>query len=107
MLNFITENDIEQIILSRLSKFPYEYEIFKCDPSPASKDDLKDGTYRTDKKQCILPNVLLRKLYDLNPSIPKEELKKFFDEELMMDYRYRLNAIDLIISSILFSFWVH
>lgn len=86
MPNFITEDDIEQTILSRLSKYPYEYEIIKCDSSPSAKDDLNDGTFRTDKKQCVLPKVLMKKLYDLNPSIPKDEIKRFFDDELMADY---------------------
>ena len=83
---FISEDDIEKALLVRLSKYPFDFEIIKCDPSPAKRDDLNDGTQRTDKKQCVLPEALKRNLYKLNPNIPVEQLGKFLKEELLKDY---------------------
>ena len=53
MPSFISEDDIEKTLLDRLTKFPFDYNIIKCDPSPDKRDDLNDGTFRTDKKQSI------------------------------------------------------
>lgn len=83
---FISEDDIEKTLLDRLSKYPFDFEVIKCDPSPAKRDDLNDGTQRTDKKQCVLPEALKRNLYKLNPNIPAEQLDKFLKEELLKDY---------------------
>ena len=83
---FISEDDIEKTLLDRLSKFPFDYNIIKCDPSPDKRDDLNDGTFRTDKKQCVLPNVLLKKLKELNPNVQTNQLEKFYKEVCLKDY---------------------
>ena len=44
MRNFISEDDIEQAILSELKKEPYKYDIIICDADPGKRDDLNDGT---------------------------------------------------------------
>lgn len=44
MRNFISEDDIEQAILAKLSEEPFKYDIIMCDPSPDKRDDLNDGT---------------------------------------------------------------
>ena len=58
MRNFISEDDIEQAILGRLKTEPFNYDIIKCDPSPDKRDFLPDGTGRTNKKICVLPEIL-------------------------------------------------
>lgn len=86
MAAFISEDDIEKTLLDRLSKLPFDFDIIKCDPSPEKRDDLNDGTSRTDKKQCVLPNVLIKKLKELNPNIPEDEINKFYKEICLKDY---------------------
>lgn len=71
MANYITEDDIEQAILDKLSKAPFEYDIIKCPADPESRDNLNDGTGRSSKKQCVLPGVLSASLYRINPAIDK------------------------------------
>ena len=71
MANYITEDDIEQAILDKLSKAPFEYDIIKCPADPESRDNLNDGTGRSSKKQCVLPGVLSASLYRINPAIEK------------------------------------
>ena len=86
MAAFISEDDIEKTLLVRLSKFPFDYNIIKCNPSPDTRDDLNDGTFRTDKKQCVLPIVLLKKLKELNPNLQTNQLGKFYKEICLKDY---------------------
>ena len=74
MKNFISEDDIEQEILSVLKKNEYGYDVIICPSSPDMKDDLNDGTGRQSKKDCILPSVLKESLYRINPSIPKDKI---------------------------------
>ena len=71
MANYITEDDIEQAILDKLSKAPFKYDIIKCPADPESRDNLNDGTGRSSKKQCVLPGVLSASLYRINPAIEK------------------------------------
>lgn len=71
MANFITEDDIEQAILEKLSDKPFNYDIIKCPADTDKRDDLNDGTGRSNKKQCVLPEVLRESLYRINPTIDK------------------------------------
>lgn len=80
MSRIITEDDIEQAILSKLKVDPFNYEIIVCDIDPNKREDLHDGTGRTDKKQCVLPKVLKESLYRINPGIEKEKLDSFVYE---------------------------
>ena len=43
-------------------------------------DLLPDGTGRSDKKECVLPNVLWDALKRINSNIKEEYLKAGFDE---------------------------
>ena len=97
MKNFISEDDIEQNILSMLKTKEFGYDIIKCDPSPDMKDDLNDGTYRQSKKDCILPVVLKESLYRINTSISHDiidnEIKKLmldFSDADLIDTNYKL-----------------
>ena len=75
MRNFISEDDIEQAILGRLKTEPFNYNIIKCDPSPDKRDFLPDGTGRTNKKICVLPEILKNSLIKLNPSISIDKIE--------------------------------
>ena len=74
MRNFISEDDIEQAILQKLSAEPFCYDVVRCDPSPAKQDALPDGTGRNSKKECVLPVVLREALTRMNPGIPADKL---------------------------------
>lgn len=74
MRNFISEDDIEQAILQKLSAEPFCYEVVRCDPSPDKREALPDGTGRSSKKECALPQVLREALTRLNPGIPADKL---------------------------------
>ena len=47
----ITEDDIEQAILQILENGELGYEIIRCSPDVENKDNLNDGTGRTNKKE--------------------------------------------------------
>ena len=77
--NFISEDDIEQSILNLLSKPELDYEILKLNPDPNKMESLDDGTNRKDKRDCILPNVLLRSIKRLNPDVGEDLILIAFD----------------------------
>jgi len=74
--NFITEDDIEQAILSKLGAEPFGYDVVRCNPAPEKRDAADDGTGRANKRQCVLPGVLRGALARLNPEIPGEQLEE-------------------------------
>lgn len=76
MHNFISEDDIEQAILSKLKAEPFCYDIIVCDADPAKRDDLNDGTGRTSKKQCVLPLVIEQSLKRINPNIESTYIER-------------------------------
>ena len=80
MSNFISEDDIERAILSKLEAPPFSYDILRCDPSPEAQEKLPDGTGRNSKQQCVLPEVLWESLRRLNPEIPAEVLRAEWSE---------------------------
>lgn len=75
MANFITEDMIEQAILSKLKEAPFEYDIITCDADPSKRDDLNDGTGRSSKRECVLPCILLESLKKINPNIDEQYIK--------------------------------
>ena len=74
MHNFISEDDIEQAILAKLKQEPFNYDIIICDADPSKRDDLNDGTGRSSKKQCVLPEIMLESLVRINTTIGKEKI---------------------------------
>ena len=97
MAKLITEDDIEQAILDKLKKEVYDYNIIRCDPNPEKKEDLNDGTGRTSKTDCILPDVLKQSLVSINPDILEplidekiKELSSNFDGSDLDDVNYNL-----------------
>ena len=85
MGNFISEDDIEQAILAKLQEPSFNYRIIQCNPDPSKREDLNDGTGRTSKRQCVLPEVLRAAIFRLNPDIDHEILIKII-RELCQDY---------------------
>jgi len=85
MRNFISEDDIEQAILSKLKAEPFKYDILICDASPDKRDVLPDGTGRNSKKECVLPDVMLSSLKRINPAIEEDKIKEIV-KTLRQDY---------------------
>lgn len=71
MAKIITEEMIEKAALELLQSKGFK-TMYCFTKSP---DDLKDGTGRTSKKQCVLPEVLLARLKEINSQIPESILK--------------------------------
>lgn len=65
----ITEDDIEQAILQILEKGELGYEIIRCSPDVENKDNPNDGTGRTNKKECCLPQIFFESLRRINPGV--------------------------------------
>ena len=82
---FISEDDIEQSILDKLEEEHLEYDILRLDPSPEKMDVLPDGTGRSDKKECVLPEIIWNSLKKLNPNVKEDLLKEVFNS-LKADY---------------------
>lgn len=69
MANYITEDDIEVAVLDKLSQPEFGYNLIACDPTLKGRDSLNDGTGRTSKKLCVLPDILRESLIKINPHI--------------------------------------
>ncbi len=85
MANFITEDMIEQAILKKLGEPEFGYDIVICDASPDKKEDLNDGTGRSEKTECVLPYVLEESLCRINPDIPSEKIQSVI-KDLTADF---------------------
>jgi len=72
MANFISENDIEQAAIKLLVEC-HNYTAIRC--FTENSNTLPDNSGRENKKQVVLPQVLLEQLIKLNPSIPQETIK--------------------------------
>lgn len=84
----LTEDDIEKALVSFLTGANWGYrEINACPDGDAMKwkTRLDDGTGRTDKRQCVLPEVVIASLKHLNPSVPETRLAEIADE--LAEYR--------------------
>ena len=90
MRNFISENDIEQAILDKLRAKPFEYDIIVCDADPSKREALPDGTGRASKKECVLPDILLRSLKQINPTIEDKYI-----EQIVNDLRRDFTGTDM------------
>ena len=91
MRNFISEDNIEQAILEKLKADPFNYDILICNADPSKRDDLNDGTGRSSKKECILPDIMLHSLIRINPTIPEDKIK-----EIVKTLRQNYTGTDII-----------
>lgn len=78
MAKILTEDDIEVALVKFLVGSHWGYA--EINAFTADRETLPDHTGRTDKKQCVLPEVLLASLKHLNPSVPESKLVEVADE---------------------------
>ena len=69
MPKIITEDMIEQAAIAALQK-QHSYTVLRC--YTETPEALPDETGRTDKRQVVLPQVLLDSLCRINPDIPTD-----------------------------------
>ena len=91
MAKFITEDDIEKAILETLKERPFNYDIIVCDSDPAKRDDLNDGTGRSSKRECVLPDILFESLKRLNPHVSVDKLK-----DIVQEYKKDYTGTDIV-----------
>lgn len=91
MRNFISEDDIERAILERLESEPLKYDIIRCSADPTKRDDINDGTMRSSKKECVLPDIMLKSLKKINPDIADEHI-----ERIVKDLRKDFTGTDIV-----------
>ena len=85
MANYITEDDIEVSLINILKSDELAYNFIQCDSDPGRKENLNDGTGRSSKKQCVLPEEIKTALYKINPDIPSENIDSVI-RELCRDF---------------------
>ncbi len=73
MASFISEDNIEQAICTRLSQPEYGWQRIACDPSVEGQNDVSK-TGRSCVEECILPEVFRNALRRINPGIDTEIL---------------------------------
>jgi len=79
MAKVITEDMIEKAAIELLvTEYASYYKRIDC--YTEKPETLPDGTGRNDKKQVVLPSILLEKLRDLNPGIPDGVIKNTADD---------------------------
>lgn len=96
MAKILTEDMIEKACIERLGANGY-YDFINAFIEPNkvfSRDNIldveDDGTGRDNIKEVILPNVLERKLKELNPQIPDDII-----QEIVRDFRSPISSMDL------------
>ncbi|MDP4181811.1 MAG: type I restriction endonuclease subunit R [Bacillota bacterium] len=73
MAKIITEDMIEKAVIEVLTSQQHGFSHFNCftkDP-----EDLNDGTGRSNKRQVVLYDILIKQLQIINPQIPFETLE--------------------------------
>ena len=95
MANYITEDDIEFSLINILKSDELNYDFIQCDSNPNLKEQ-PDATNRTSKKQCVLPEIVKKSLYKINPNIPTENIDSVIREPMHHFFTYLsiFSAID-------------
>lgn len=95
MANYITEDDIEVSLINILKSDELNYDFILCDSNPNLKEQ-PDATNRTSKKQCVLPEIVKKALYKINPNIPTENIDSVIREPMHHFFTYLsiFSAID-------------
>ncbi len=79
MANIITEDMIEQAAIQLLvDESDHRYTALRCHTE--KPETLPDNSGRSDKRQVVLPQVLLLSLLSLNPQIPEATVKSVADD---------------------------
>ncbi|NLD49250.1 MAG: type I restriction endonuclease subunit R [Clostridiaceae bacterium] len=92
MAKIITEDMIEKAMIEVLTSPELGYSHINCytlDP-----EDLNDGTHRENKKQVVLPEILLQQLQIINPQIPINTLKSIANSVNMTRSSAELMAVN-------------
>ncbi len=90
MKSFISEDNIEQAICTRLSMPEYGWQRIECDPSVAAQDDTSK-TGRDSVTECILPRIFFDALKRINPQIDQEILAG-----IVRDFRKDYTGTDMV-----------
>lgn len=97
MKSFISEDDIEQALLKKLSSAPFYYDLIICDSSLDAKDNPDNGPHRDSVEQCIIPSILKESLTRINPQISEaninetvKNLSKNFADKDIIETNYKL-----------------
>lgn len=88
MANFISEDQIEQALLTRLSA---DFGFARLNCMTANPDDLNDGSGRSSKREVILADRLRAAAVRLNPTLPDHVL-----DEALGRFCERRTAMSLI-----------
>jgi len=96
MSSFISEDDIEQALCTRLSQPELGWKRITCDPSVEAQDDVSK-TGRRNAAECVLPAVLLNALERLNPQIDKDIL-----EQVVANLRKDYTGTDMVDTNYMF-----
>lgn len=88
MPNFISEDDIEQAILQKLNQ-QYHFELLNC--FTADRENLNDGSNRTDKRDVIFSDRLKAAALRLNPNLPETAIDKAL--AILTSKRHAMSAI--------------
>ena len=90
MRSFISEDDIEQALCSRLAQPEYGWTRIECDPSVDKQNDV-GGTGRSSVSECILPDVFKKALLRINPQIDPETI-----ENIVREFRRDFTGTDMV-----------
>ena len=88
MPNFISEDDIEQAILQKLTQ-QHGFQHLNC--YTADADNTNDGSNRSDKRDVILSDRLKAAAIRLNPGLPEAAIDKAL--AILTNKRYAMSAI--------------
>lgn len=90
MKNYISEDDIEQAIIGRMTQEGSLWQHIECDPSPDKMDDCT-LTGRSSARECVLPDILRQSLLRLNPQIDPQQI-----EHIVADLRRDYTGTDMV-----------
>ncbi|MEE8059115.1 MAG: type I restriction endonuclease subunit R [Pseudomonadales bacterium] len=86
--NFISEDDIEQALLSRL-RDKFGFSLLNC--FTAKPEELNDGSHRSDKRDVVFADRLQAACVALNPDIPATTIEQVVAK--VMDRRGAMSTI--------------
>ena len=90
MKSFISEDNIEQAICTRLSLPEYGWQRIECDPSVEGQNDVSK-TGRSRVEECILPEIFRKALQRINSQIDTEILNG-----IVKEYQKEYTGTDMV-----------
>jgi type I restriction enzyme R subunit len=89
MPNFISEDNIEKVLIQKLTS-EYGWQAHDC--FTAAREDLNDGSGRTDKSEVIFHDRLRAAALKLNPQLPPSAIDSALAR--LIDRRLALSLVD-------------